>query len=197
MLALAREVSADRFYVSHLLYSGRGRAMAAEDLDRARARALLRELFASAEALLDDGAHTRVVTGSNDSDGPFLLRWIEERYGAGPATPVRALLRQRGGNSAGEKILNIDHRGHVHPDQFWRQETLGDVRRDAFASILEHPMRKLLAERSRHLAGRCGACAYRELCRGSHRERAIAHGGELWAPDPACVLEDQEIGVSA
>jgi radical SAM protein with 4Fe4S-binding SPASM domain len=197
MLALAREVRADRFYVSHLLYSGRGRKMAAEDVGRVRVRALLHELFAAAEGMLDDGAATRVVTGSNDSDGPLLLRWIEARHGEGPAAPVRALLRERGGNSAGEKILNIDHRGHVHPDQFWRQETLGDVRRDAFATILQHPMRKLLTERSEHLTGRCGACDYRELCRGSHRERAIACSGGLWDPDPACVLEDGEIGVSA
>ncbi|MCP4007698.1 MAG: radical SAM protein [bacterium] len=196
MLALACEVRADRFYVSHLLYSGRGRKMAAEDVGQEHVRALLFGLFSAAEGMLVDAAETRIVTGSNDSDGPLLLRWIESQYGANAATPVRVLLSERGGNSAGEKILNIDHRGHVHPDQFWRQETLGDVRRDAFKDILEHPMRTLLADRSGYLKGRCGACKYRALCRGSHRERALADGGELWDPDPACVLEDSEIGVS-
>lgn len=196
MVGVATSHAADRFYLSHLLYSGRGRRMAKEDLSRSEARHALRSLFALAEVLLDEGSPTRIVTGSNDSDGPLLLRWVETRHGARAAEAVRALLVERGGNSAGEKILNIDHRGRVHPDQFWTAETLGDVRKQDFATILRHPLRGLLAERVEHLTGRCGGCAYRRLCRGSHRERAIAYYGELWAPDPACVLEDHEIGLA-
>ena len=66
-----------------------------------------------------------------------------------------------------------------------------------FRKILDHPLRALLANRAEHLTGRCGACSERALCRGSHRERAIAADGELWGSDPACVLEDAEIGVAA
>lgn len=194
MLGVCRDEGLGRFYVSHLVYSGRGFRIAGDDLTRAEARAALFSLFEAAEALLDEGASLRVVTGSNDSDGPLLLRWIEARHGAAAARPVRQLLLERGGNSAGEKILNVDSRGRVHPDQFWRGAVLGDVRREPFEAILRHPLRELLRDRVRHLQGRCGACAYRELCRGSHRERAIARYRELWAPDPACVLEDAEIG---
>jgi radical SAM protein with 4Fe4S-binding SPASM domain len=197
MARVALELEVDRFYVSHLLYSGRGRRMAQEDLSRDEARAALFALFALAEAMLDREATTRVVTGSNDSDGPLLLRWIEARYGTRAAGPVERLLADRGGNSAGERILNIDHRGHVHPDQFWRSETLGDVRREPFDAILAHPTRRLLAERVEHLTGRCAACRYQALCRGSHRERALAFHGDRWASDPACVLEDAEIGLTA
>lgn len=196
MLEVALRAQVDRFYVSHLLYSGRGRRMAAEDLTRAQSRAVLEKLFEAAEALLERAATTRIVTGSNDSDGPLLLRWISARYGESAAAPVRTLLEARGGNSAGERILNIDHKGLVHPDQFWRSETLGDVRKDSFAEILAHPMRERLAARAQHLTGRCGACSWIALCRGSHRERALAYSGELWGPDPACVLEDDEIGLA-
>lgn len=192
---LATELEVDRFYVSHLLYSGRGRRMAQADLSRAEARQVLASLFEIADAWLDRGSPTRVVTGSNDSDGPLLLRWIESRYGDVAAWPVQMLLLERGGNSAGEKILNIDHQGFVHPDQFWRSEKLGDVRKQSFESILRHPLRQLLADRLDHLTGRCAACEYQRLCRGSHRERAIVFHGDRWAPDPACVLEDAEIGV--
>jgi radical SAM protein with 4Fe4S-binding SPASM domain len=197
MVGIATGYEADRFYLSHLLYSGRGRRMAAEDLSRAEAREALFSLFEIAESLLDRSAPTRIVTGSNDSDGPLLLRWIETRYGSAAAGPVEALLIERGGNSAGEKLLNIDHRGRVHPDQFWRGETIGDVRSEGFATILQHPLRKRLADRLDSLTGRCALCSYRRLCRGSHRERAIAYHGELWAPDPACVLEDWEIGLAS
>jgi radical SAM protein with 4Fe4S-binding SPASM domain len=197
MLDLATEVSADRFYVSHLLYSGRGFRIASEDLTRGEARAALLDLFERAAALLEREGAPRIVTGSNDSDGPLLLRWIEARYGERAVSAVEQLLRERGGNSAGEKILNIDHQGRVHPDQFWRAAVLGDLRKEGFAAILAHPMRELLRNRLDHLKGRCGACGYAAICRGSHRERALAHARDMWAPDPACVMEDSEIGVGA
>jgi radical SAM protein with 4Fe4S-binding SPASM domain len=196
MVDVACEVAADRFYVSHLLYSGRGFRVASDDLARPEARTALRRLFERADALLDADEGPRIVTGSNDSDGPFLLRWIGERHGADAAASVRKLLIERGGNSAGERILNIDARGRVHPDQFWRSAVLGDVREQPFAEILRHPLREELRNRLDHITGRCAACSERALCRGSHRERALARHRDAWASDPACVMEDAEIGVA-
>jgi radical SAM protein with 4Fe4S-binding SPASM domain len=195
MVALAGSVDCDRLYISHLVYSGRGFQVAKDDLSRARAREALTELFGLADSLLDAGSALRVVTGSNDSDGPFLLRWLEARYGDAATRPVRRLLLERGGNSAGEKLLNIDSRGRVHPDQFWRAAVLGDVRKQSFATILTHPLRGQLRDRLAHLKGRCASCSERELCRGSHRERALARYRDPWAPDPSCVMEDAEIGI--
>jgi len=195
MLAIAGEDAVDRFYVSHLVYSGRGYHVSGDDLSRAEARAALERLFERAEELLIAGDGPRVVTGSNDSDGPFLLGWIERRFGAAAVAPVRELLLERGGNSAGERILNVDSSGRVHPDQFWRAALLGDVRKQTFADILEHPMRAELRDRLDHLEGRCGECSMNAMCRGSHRERAVARYRNRWAPDPACVMEDSEIGI--
>jgi radical SAM protein with 4Fe4S-binding SPASM domain len=197
MLGVAAQAQCDRMYVSHLVYSGRGFQVAGDDLSRAQARAALERLFELAEERLAQGRGPRLVTGSNDSDGVFLLGWIARRFGPDAAEPVRQLLLERGGNSAGEKVLNIDSRGRVHPDQFWRAAVLGDVRKQPFAEILQHPLRGRLVRRLEYLEGRCGACSERALCRGSHRERALAHSRNAWAPDPACVMEDVEIGVTA
>jgi radical SAM protein with 4Fe4S-binding SPASM domain len=194
MIEVAKANDVDRFYVSHLVYSGRGYHVSGDDLSRDAARAALERLFGRAEALLAEGTGPRIVTGSNDSDGPFLLRWIARRFGDEAVAPVRDLLLERGGNSAGERILNIDSSGRVHPDQFWRAALLGDVRKQRFAEILEHPMRAELRDRLDHLKGRCGVCSERALCRGSHRERALARYRDRWASDPACVMEDWEIG---
>lgn len=196
LLRHALDLDVDRFYVSHLLYAGRGRGLIGDDLAPAESRALLLRLFERAEGLIRDGARVGVVTGGNDSDGVLLLRWVEARYGAPAARRVRARLERRRGNSAGEGIVAIDSRGRVHPDQFWAAMTLGDVRTQSFAEILAHPMRAELRAREARLEGRCGACAYRALCRGSHRERALAATGRLWDPDPACVLTDDEIGAA-
>ncbi len=192
----ARRIPVDRFYVSHLLYSGRGVTMEDADLRPEQTRQTLLWLFETADELLDEPDAPRFVTGGNDSDGPLLLRWLEGRYGRQASQPVRRLLELRGGNSAGEGILNIDHLGRVHPDQFWRQETLGRVQDQSFKEILGHPLRHELCDRLAKLHGRCAACVYATICRGSHRERALAHFGDRWAADPACVMTDAEIGLA-
>jgi radical SAM protein with 4Fe4S-binding SPASM domain len=197
MVDLAGSVGVDRLYVSHLVYSGRGYKVSHEDLSRAQARAALTWLFEKAEALIEQGEGPSIVTGSNDSDGVLLLRWVEGRYGDAASAAVRSLLEMRGGNSAGERVLNIDSRGRVHPDQFWRAAVLGDVRKQTFAEILQHPLREQLRDRVEFLTGRCGACSEQALCRGSHRERALAVYRDPWAEDPSCVMEDSEIGLRA
>jgi radical SAM protein with 4Fe4S-binding SPASM domain len=196
MLEVAEGADVDRFYVSHLVYSGRGYQVAHEDLRRDEVRGALLDLFERAEKLVSEGRGPKVVTGSNDSDGVLLLQWIVGRYGEAAGKKVRELLLQRGGNSAGERVLDIDSSGRVHPDQFWRQAVLGDVRKQSFAGILQNPLREQLRRRVELLKGRCGACSERALCRGSHRERALAIHRDQWGPDPACVMEDAEIGIT-
>jgi radical SAM protein with 4Fe4S-binding SPASM domain len=193
LLELSAETRIDRFYLSHLVYSGRGHKVAGEDLTRSEVRSTLGWLFEKAEEWVDRGEQPSIVTGSNDSDGVFLVRWMAERYGRDATREVRRLLLQRGGNSAGERIVNIDSRGRVHPDQFWRAATFGDVRKQSFSAILAHPLRDQLRRRLDFLKGRCATCTENQLCRGSHRERALAYHRDPWASDPACVMEDAEI----
>ncbi len=196
LLDHASEIGVDRFYVSHLLYSGRAFRMGEDDLSPAESRAALSQLFERALRQLQAAKGPDIVTGGNDSDGPALLLFVEQRFGRAAAARLERLLVLRGGNSAGEKILNVDHLGRVHPDQFWQAATLGDVREQSFAEILAHPLRAELAERTRHLKGRCGSCRFLALCRGSHRERALVQHGDAWAPDPACLMTDAEIGTA-
>lgn len=191
----ATEIGADRFYVSHLLYSGRAFRMGEDDLAPAESRAALVRLFERALRQLDSGRGPDIVTGGNDSDGPALLLFVEQRFGESAAERVDELLRLRQGNSAGEKILNVDHLGRVHPDQFWQAAVLGNVRVMSWEDVLAHPLRQELRERTRLLTGRCRGCRFVEHCRGSHRERALAHHRNVWAPDPACVMTDSEIAL--
>jgi radical SAM protein with 4Fe4S-binding SPASM domain len=52
-----------------------------------------------------------------------------------------------------------------------------------------------LKNRKPLLKGRCGACKFLDLCNGNLRIRAEAVYGDIWAPDPACYLSDEEIGI--
>lgn len=195
LLCHATEIGVDRFYVSHLLYSGRAFRMGQDDLRPDESRAALERLFERALVQLETGTGPDIVTGGNDSDGPALLTFIARRFDGDAAARVERLLLLRRGNSAGEKIVNIDHTGRVHPDQFWQAAVLGNVREQPLSEILAHPLRAQLAERERHLTGRCGTCRFVAHCRGSHRERALSRHRDMWAPDPACVMTDVEIAV--
>ena len=53
-----------------------------------------------------------------------------------------------------------------------------------------------MRRRPRPLTGRCGACAFKVVCGGNTRIRALQVTGDPWAEDPACYLNNQEIGVS-
>ncbi len=186
----------DRFYVSHLVYSGRAYQLFREGsgaLSPQDSRALLLELFENTVHLMDTGATTAVVTGGNDSCGPVLLRWLLHRFGEDAAVRAHTLLDKKGGNSAGDKLLAIDARGRVMPDQFWRDRILADLRTVPFADALAHPLRAELKTRGGRLGGRCGRCVHVPVCGGSHRERAWAAYGDIWAEDPGCLLDNDEL----
>jgi hypothetical protein len=53
----------------------------------------------------------------------------------------------------------------------------------------------ILKDRKAHLKGRCSSCRYLEICNGNLRVRAERYFGDFLAPDPACYLTDEEIGI--
>ena len=104
-----------------------------------------------------------------------------------------------GGNSSGVGVANIDPLGQVHPDTYWSDYTIGSVKQQKFSELWTgaDPMLAQLRLRPRPLKGRCGACAYQDVCGGNTRIRALQLTGDPWAEDPACYMTDAEIGVEA
>jgi radical SAM protein with 4Fe4S-binding SPASM domain len=93
----------------------------------------------------------------------------------------------------------VDWEGNVHPDQFTLQYTFGNVREKSFGEIwtdLSHPILAGLKNRRPLLKGRCARCRWVEICNGNFRTRAETVFNDFWAPDPACYLTDQEIGIA-
>jgi len=100
------------------------------------------------------------------------------------------------GNSSGQGIGCISWDGEVHPDQFWRNISLGNIRGRSFSAIWApggHPFLEKLRNRKAYLTGRCASCRWLDVCNGNFRARAEAVTGDIWAPDPACYLRDEEI----
>ncbi len=199
LLDLAEAEGVDKFYLSHLVYAGRGNKNRGDDAQWQVTRDGMDLLFERAWAAADAGEHKEFVTGNNDADGVYLLYWVRRRFPE-MAQHIRAKLAQWGGNASGVNVANIDNLGNVHPDTFWWHYNLGNVRQRPFSEIwrdVSDPVMAGLKRRPRRITGRCGACKYFDICGGNTRVRALQLTGDPWAEDPACYLSDEEIGVAA
>jgi Fe-coproporphyrin III synthase len=198
LLELMERESVDKFYLSHLNYAGRGNRNRKDDAFHQVSRDAMDLLFDTCWNDIRAGRHREYVTGNNDADGVYLLFWIAERFPE-HLDYMRARLEQWGGNSSGVNIANIDNLGNVHPDTFWWDYNLGNVRERPFSQIWQDtsdPLMAGLKAGRRPVKGRCGECAYLAVCGGNTRVRAWQLTGDPWEEDPACYLTDEEIGVS-
>ncbi len=197
LLALMEAERIDKFYLSHLNYGGRGNVNRATDAVFRTTREALDLLFATAWRDVTAGRPTEFVTGNNDADGVYLLQWVRQRF-PDRAAHLRAKLAQWGGNAWGRHVANIDNLGNVHPDTFWWDYPLGNVRTRPFSQIwldTSDPLMAGLKASSRPVHGRCGACPQLDLCGGNTRVRAWQLTGDPWAEDPGCYLDDDELGL--
>jgi Fe-coproporphyrin III synthase len=198
LLQLSDEEGIDKFYLSHLNYAGRGNKNRGHDAFLETTRKAMDLLFDTCWDKLQRGEHREFVTGNNDADGVYLLHWVRKHMPEREAH-LRAKLAQWGGNSSGVNVANIDNIGNVHPDTFWWHYNLGNVRDRKFSDIwrdTSDPLMAGLKASPRQIKGRCGECSYFDVCGGNTRVRALQLTGDPWQEDPACYLEDAEIGLS-
>jgi radical SAM protein with 4Fe4S-binding SPASM domain len=183
----------------HFVPSGRGGTMANEDLTHAQTRDAVEMILAKTKLYKQAGRTTDILTVDNHVDGVYLYLKLRQEDPK-RADEVWKLLIWNGGGmfSSGVGIGCIDFHGKVHPDQFWWHYDLGDVRDRPFSKIwmdTSDPLLGGLKDRRSHIKGRCRLCQFFDACGGSLRVRADLHFGDPWAPDPACYLTDDEIGL--
>lgn len=197
MLNLLDDEAIDRFYFSHLNYAGRGNHNRKDDAVFTMTRNAMDHLFEDCLDRIRKGNKKEIVTGNNDADGVYLLKWIERHYPE-HAHHMRAKLVEWGGNASGVNVANIDNVGEVHPDTMWWHHGLGNVKERPFSEIwmdTSDPLMAGLKMRPRPVKGRCRACRHFDICGGNTRVRAEQITGDAWAEDPGCYLNDMEIGL--
>jgi len=195
LLKLVEDEGIDRFYFSHLNYAGRGNKNRKDDAQHKLTRWAMDLLFDTCWEYHQRGLEKEFTTGNNDADGVYFLHWVRARF-PDKAAHVEAKLRQWGGNSSGVNVANIDNLGNVHPDTMWWHHTLGNVKDRPFSQIWPDTSDALMAGLKQHpraVKGRCGDCAYLQICNGNTRVRAQQMTGDAWAEDPGCYLSDEEI----
>ena len=181
----------------HLVYAGRGARIQSDDLSLEESRDAVDLIFDRTEDLARRGVDIEILTVDNHADGPYLLRRVQAKQPE-RAEQVLQLLQWNGGNSTGIGIGAVDHLGNVHADQFWQHYSFGNVRQRPFSQIwtdTTDPLMAGLKDRKPLLKGRCAKCGYLDICNGNFRVRAEAVYDDVWAPDPACYLTDEEIGL--
>lgn len=194
---LVERENIDRVCFYHLAYAGRGSKMVDEDLDHEKTRATVELICDRTIDLHRRGLKKEILMVGNHADGIYgylkAKRELPER-----AEEALELLRINGGNNSGIRIAAVDNLGEVHADQFWWHYSFGNVRERKFGDIwldTSDPLMRGLKDRKGLLKGRCAECQYLDLCNGNLRIRAEAVYDDVWAPDPACYLTDDEIGV--
>jgi radical SAM protein with 4Fe4S-binding SPASM domain len=200
----AEDIKRSCFY--HLVPAGRGSGV--EGLNPEMSRQALDILINRVEQWHAAGIHRELLTVAQPADGAYLLlRMQRENHPLFEET--RRLLEWNGGgaNSSGRGIANIDPQGNVHPDQFWQDVTLGNVKRQAFSEIWEgeseggdwlEEIRSIgtldTAGRRALVKGRCAECRFFDECGGGFRTRAAYASDDFWGSDPGCYLTEEEIG---
>ncbi|MDD3376366.1 MAG: radical SAM protein [Candidatus Riflebacteria bacterium] len=174
----------------HLVYSGRGKS--SDDLSHEETAKALDIICSRTKSAIESGIDLDILTVDNHVDGVYvykkLLKEDPQR-----AEKMRELLEWNGGgaNSSGVGIGNIDWEGNVHPDQFWQDLTLGNVRNRPFSEIWQDTSNEMMAglkNRLPLLKGKCKECKYLKMCGGSLRVRAFRVTDDPWQTDPACYI---------
>ena len=127
-------------------------------------------------------------------DAILLLQKFQKEY-PDFVEPLKQRLIKWGGNSAGNRLGNMDWLGNVKPDPFFPQY-VGNYLENSFEDIWKNNPNDILQrlrETPRKIGGRCASCKYIDICNGGSRSRANAIYGDLWAEDPSCYLSDEEI----
>ena len=192
---LLEEKNIPRACFYHLVYSGRGSEIAKEDLSHEETRKVLDLIMKRTKDLHDRNKPKEVLTVDNHADGPYVYqRLLDEDPER--AAEVLELLEMNEGNNSGRGIGCISWDGEVHPDQFWREKSLGNIKERPFSEIwtdVDNEFLMKLKEKKKHVKGRCAGCRWLDICGGNFRARAESVANDPWDSDPACYLTDEEI----
>ena len=200
MFDLMQTEGINRACFYHLVYTGRGSSLMDEDLDHAQTRRAVRKIMDRTQQWFDMGGKPEILTVDNHADAVFVYLELL-REDPDHAKDVMQLLNWNQGNSSGNGIGCVSWNGEVYADQFWRHFSFGNVRERPFSEIWMDTSRTTpqselmyrLKDKRPFVTGRCKTCQWLNICGGNFRVRAEAATGDLWSPDPACYLTDDEI----
>ena len=191
IFSLAEKENIPKVYISHLVYSGRGKHLSQAEKERYRKH--VEFIIDKSFEYVEKGISIDVVTGNNEADAVVLYHKFKEKYPE-KAELLYQNLKRWGGNQAGVRIFDIDYRGYVKPDTYFPYK-IGNIYEKNFYDIVNsNGLMTKLRQHPRPVKGRCANCRYLEICNGNSRSRAYAVYGDIFAEDPDCYISEEGEG---
>src|SRR5205085_3828506 len=132
--------------------------------------------------------------GIKTTEAPHYQRVVRQREdqrrraGLDPmAVERRRQLRAPRSVNDGNGFVFVDHVGNICPSGFLPMPR-GNVRTTNLGDVYRHDDMFVRLRTSNALLGKCGRCAFRDICGGS-RSRAYAATGAVMASDPLCAYD--------
>jgi radical SAM protein with 4Fe4S-binding SPASM domain len=192
---IAASAGIRRICFYHLIKAGRAKNLNTYTLTPQQTRHAVDTIIEKTEELVRKKLVDEVLTVGNHADGPYILiRTTDDKQRA----TAKQLLLANGGNKIGEKIASVSWDGSVHPDQFWQNYSLGNIKDKSFKEIWENPddpVLNKLHNKAKFADKRCLACKWFNLCKGNFRFLGTNPSEKNWLNEPPCYLTDSEIGL--
>jgi radical SAM protein with 4Fe4S-binding SPASM domain len=193
---IAAEHGIRRLCFYHLIRSGRATKIEGEILTTQQTRDAVDTIIQKTDEFVRKGLVDEVLTVGNHADGPYLLVKLQQQ--SRNIDQAHRLLLANGGNRIGEGITCVDWKGDIHPDQFWRNYSLGNVTQKTFKQIWtseNEPVLNKLRNKSKFADKRCLKCRWFDLCKGNFRFLGPDPSEKHWLLEPSCYLTNAEIGL--
>jgi radical SAM protein with 4Fe4S-binding SPASM domain len=191
---LAASLGVRRICFYHLIRVGRAGAFGELALKPAETRLAIDAIIEKTNEYVAKNLVDEVLTVGNHCDGPYILLKLQKQ--TQKFTKAQQLLQINGGNRIGEKLFCVGPDGNIHPDQFWRNYSLGSIKDQSLKKIWQNPnepVLKKLRNKQDFADRRCLSCTFFNLCKGSYRFLTPDPANKNWLNEPACYLNDNEI----
>lgn len=193
ILNLVDNMDIPRICFYHLVPSGRAKSIINDILSMDENRYVIDTLYDYVKNnLIKENWNKEILTVANYTDG--IYTYLKEKDNS-KGERILNLLKNNGGNRSGSAIANIDYKGNVYADQFFRNHIIGNIKEIPFSKIWNGDSIFLeeLRDRKDKIKGRCRECKWLDICKGNLRARAYGYYGDMWEQDPSCYLTEEEI----
>jgi len=189
LIEFSIKLGTDKFFAFNFIPVGEGKNLIDLDLTPSMREKVLNTLY---EYYLEKNVVTLTTCPQyarvcmDNSQGSFAA---SSHYSASKGGKARLLAEFIGGCGVGRAYCAIQPDGIVTPCVYM-PIVVGDLKKQTFKEIwTTSPVLEKLRSRE-DLKGHCGICEYRSAC-GGCRARAYAYFGDLKAPDPGCINNEE------